>query len=81
MTTEKIVELVVAILPSIITVITVIATIWKILKQFAEVKKDVVDMKCIEELKEELGKVIEENYELKSALAETLTKIDHVKRG
>lgn len=80
MTTEKIVEWVIAIIPSIIAIITTLTAILKVLKQFKDVKADVADMKCIEELKEEIKQLLEENYALKKAINETLTKIDHVQR-
>lgn len=79
--TETIVEWVIAILPSVIAVVTVLVSVLKTLKEFSSVKKDVADMKCIDELKTELGQVIDENYELKKTLNEVLTKMDHVQRG
>lgn len=80
MTTEQIVELVISILPSIVAVFTTLGVVLNVIKQFAAVKKDVADMKCLEDLKAEMTTVLKENYELKKTLNETMTKIDHVQR-
>lgn len=81
MTAEQIVELVVSILPSLIAIFTTIGVIIKTLKEFSELKKQVTDMKAIEDIKTQLSQIIKENYELKKTLNETMTKIDHVQRG
>lgn len=80
MEVTQIIEWVIAILPSLIAVFTTIGMIVKVIHQFADVKKDVADMKCIEDLKEQMTQVLKENYELKKTLNETMTKIDHVQR-
>lgn len=80
MTTEQIVELVISILPSIVAVFTTLGVVLNVIKQFAALKKDVADMKCLEDLKAEMTTVLKENYELKKTLNETMTKIDHVQR-
>lgn len=80
MTTEQIVEMIVAIMPSVIAVFTTLGVVLKVIKQFADLKKQVADMKCLEDLKIELKQVINENYQLKQTLNETMTKIDHVER-
>lgn len=80
MTIEQVVELIVSIIPSLIAVITAVALVLKTLKEFVELKKEVTDMKAIEDLKVQIHSVVEENYNLKKALNEALTKIDHVKR-
>lgn len=80
MTTEQIVELVMSCLPSFIAICTTVGVVLKVIKQFADLKKQVTDMKCLEDLKAELSAVIKENYELKQTLNETMTKIDHVER-
>lgn len=80
MTTEQITELIVAIIPSIIAVFTTIGVIIKTLKEFAELKKQVADMKCIEDLNTQLSVLLAENYQLKQTLNKTMTMIDHVER-
>ena len=80
MTVNEIVELVVSILPSMMAVLTTVGIIAKTLKEFAELKKEVTDLKAIEDVKVELKQILEENYALKKTLNETMTKIDHVER-
>lgn len=80
-TTEQIIEWILMITPSVLAVVTVLVSIIKTLKEFSAVKKDVADLKCIDELKDKIDTVIDENYELKKTLNETLTKLDHVQRG
>lgn len=80
MTSEEIVELVVSVLPSIIAVFTTIGLVIKTLHEFTSLKKEVVDMKAIEDVKVQLKQILEENYQLKRTLNETMTKIDHVER-
>lgn len=81
MTTEQIAQYVVSILPSIIAVLTTIGVVIKTLKQFADLKKQVTDMKAIEDVKSQLKMILQENYELKKTLNEAMTKVDHVDRS
>lgn len=81
MTTEQIVQYVISILPSVIAVLTTVGVIIKTLHQFADLKKQVTDMKAIEDVKSQLKMILTENYELKKTLNETMTKIDHVDRS
>lgn len=80
MTVEQIVELIVSILPSLIAVLTTVGLIIKNLKEFAALKKQVTDLKCIDDLKDQIKEVVNQNYELKKQLNQAMTKIDHVKR-
>lgn len=80
MTYEQIIELVIQILPSVIAFCTTVGMIIKTVKEFAVLRKEVANMKSIEDLKADLGKVIEENYQLKKTLNDTMTKIDHIER-
>lgn len=79
--TEQIVSWVVAVMPSIISVLTTVGIIIKIAKEIKSLKKEVVDMKDIEEIKRQLQALSEENYELKKTLNETLTVLTKVKRS
>lgn len=80
MTTEQIIELVVSCLPSLIAVLTTVGLVIKTLSQFTALKKQVTDMKAIEDIRAQLSTILKENYELKQTLNETMTKIDHVQR-
>lgn len=78
--TEQIVEWVLAILPSLIAVLTMVGVIVKTIKSFTDLKKEVADMKALEEVKTQLKEVLKENRELKRTINETLTEITRVQR-
>lgn len=80
MTTEQITQLILQIAPSVVTIFTMIGIVAKVLSQLASLKKQVTDMKAVKEVNEKLATLIQENYELKRTLNETMTKIDHVRR-
>lgn len=81
MTKEEIITLIIQSVPAIIAFCTAIGTILKTVKEFAALRKEVADMKSVEEVRNDLKKVIDENYELKKTLNEAMTKIDHVERN
>lgn len=80
MTTDQIVSLIVGICPSVVTILTVASVIIRVVKDFKDLKKQVNDMKCFDDLNTKMGQLVHENYELKKKLNETLTKLDHVER-
>lgn len=80
MTIDEVVQLVVSVLPSVIAVFTTLGLIIKTLHEFTALKKDVVNMKAMEDVRNDLRQVIQENYELKKTLNETMTKIDRIQR-
>ena len=73
-------QIIVSIAPSIIAILTAVGVVIKTLHSFAQLKKEVTDMKAIEDVRDSLKEVIKENYELKKKLNETMTKIDHIER-
>lgn len=73
-------EIIVAIAPYMVTIITFIGVIARVLNAFTKLKKEVVDLKALDEVKNQMKQVLQENYELKKKLNETMTKIDHVRR-
>ena len=80
MDVNSIVEYVVAILPSVIAVFTTIGVIIKTLKEFKSLKQQVTDMKAIEDVREQLKMILQENYQLKDQLNKTIAKINHVNK-
>lgn len=96
MTTDQIIDLVIEIAPSIVTIITVIGVIARVIMSFKGLKKDVTTdttdhkekvnqlyaktHREIEELNSTMRQLVQENYELKKQLNETLTKMDHIDR-
>ena len=80
MTSDQIINVVMQIFPSVIAILTMAGCIFRVLRDFKDLKRQVTDMKCIQELKDQLSLIIRENYELKKKLNETLTKMDHIER-
>ena len=80
MDVNAIVEYVVAILPSVIAVFTTIGVIIKTLKEFKALKQQVTDMKAIEDVRDQLKMILQENYQLKDQLNKTIAKINHVNK-
>lgn len=80
MTTQQIIDIVLSIFPSALSILTAVGIVFKVVKQFADLKKQVVDMKDLTILKNQMQEVLKENYELKATLNETMTKIDHIER-
>lgn len=80
MTTEQIIDLVMSICPSVIAILTMVSVVLRTMKEFRDLKKQVTDMKSVEDLNIRVGRVIQENYDLKKQLNELLTKIDHIER-
>lgn len=80
-TTMLIIQWVITAFPSIIAVLSFVGVVLKIRKEMKETRAIVVDMKNFEAVKSQMTQVLQENYELKQTLNETMTKIDRVKRG
>lgn len=77
---DQIVSWIVAILPSVIAVLTTIGVVIEVIKKFKKLKDDVANMTAMKEIREELKQVVQENYALKKKLNETMTLIDKVHR-
>lgn len=80
MDVNTIVEYIIAVLPSVIAVFTTIGVIIKTLKEFNALKNQVTDMKAIEDVREQLKMLLQENYQLKDQLNKTIAKINHVNK-
>lgn len=80
MTTEEIINLILILAPSVLAILTMIATVWRVVKEFLKVKNVVTEMRSNTEISDKLSQVLQENYELKKTIKELLTKIDHVER-
>ena len=78
---DQIVSWIVAILPSVIAVLTTIGVVIEVIKKFKKLKDDVANMTAMKEIREELKQVVQENYALKKKLNETMTLIDKVHRN
>lgn len=80
MDVNVIIEWIIAVIPSVIAVLTTVGVIVKTLKDFKELKKQVTDMKAIEDIREQLKMILQENYQLKSQLDKTIAKMNHVNK-
>lgn len=77
--------LIMAYSPLIATLVGIICAFCKMIKNIKQIRTDnmlsnVEKNAQIQELKNDMKIVLQENYELKKALKEVLSKIDHVRR-
>lgn len=77
---EQAVNWILAILPSVIAVLTTVGVVIEVIKKFKKLRDDVANMTAMKEIREELKQVVQENYALKKKLNETMTLIDKVHR-
>lgn len=77
---NTIVSYVLNILPSFIAVLSTVGLVWKTITRFNKLKDDVSNMTAMEDIRNQLKEVLQENAKLKKQLNETLTKIDKVHR-
>lgn len=77
---NTIISYVLDILPSFIAVLSTVGLILKVIKNFKKLKDDVSSMTAMEDIRNQLKEVLQENAKLKKQLNETLTKIDKVHR-
>ena len=75
---DQYITMIIAILPSIINILSTIAVFFKLVNNF----KSSLNTKTneLEELKNQYKVLLQENYELNALLKEYLTKIDHIVR-
>lgn len=79
-TIQSIIDLLILYAPTFIAIATSALTLFKIFGQFKALKKECVDLKDLEDVKEQMAQVLHENAELKKELRKTLTKIDGIRR-
>ena len=77
---NTIVQWVLSVVPSVIAILSTVGIILKALKEFAALKKEVTDMKAMEDVRDQLKMILQENYELKSRLDKTIAKVNHVNK-
>lgn len=80
MDVNTIVQWVIAALPSVIAVLSTVGIIIKTLKEFKKLKNQVTDMKAMEDVRDQLKMILQENYQLKDQLNKTIAKINHVNK-
>ena len=80
MTMEQVTNLVLTLAPDILVILSFIGVLIKVVNEFSKLKKQVTDMKSVEDTQKQLSELLHDNLELKKQLNELLTKIDHVER-
>ena len=80
MDVNTIVQWVLSVVPSVIAILATVVIILKTLKEFKSLKKEVTDMKALEDVKSQLKMILKENYELKARLDKTIAKMNHVNK-
>lgn len=78
---NTIVEMAIAVVPSLTAVFAVLGVAFKVLKKFSDLKKEFSEKTDYREMQKTLGKVYEENMELKKEIKMLRTQVDHVRRN
>lgn len=71
---DSILTLIISAFPAVASVVTVLAAMLKIFKNFDELKKSVKDNTDLQQFRDQLNKVLEENYQLKELLCQYIDK-------
>lgn len=74
-------QIITLVAPYVLTLVTFIGVVAKVVNSFKALKKDVIDLKDLETVKTQMNQVLQENRELKKCLYETMTKIDYIDRS
>ena len=77
---NTIVQWVLSVVPSVIAILSTVGIILKALKEFEALKREVTDMKAMEDVRDQLKMILQENYELKSRLDKTIAKMNNVNK-
>lgn len=77
---EMIVQVLIAVLPSATAVVGVVSAVLAMLKNFKGLKREFEEKTDFKEIQKALGKIVEENQQLKKEVNQLKTQIDHVRR-
>lgn len=77
---EQIVQWIIAVAPSALAVLFTFISVFKLIRDFKQLKFDVKDANAMKDLRAQIREVVEENRKLKKTLRETLSKMDHIYR-
>lgn len=77
--TEQIINYVIALIPSIVAIVTALSTAIGILKQFGDLREDVNNKVDVKELQEKLEIAISENRELEQIIKREIETRTHIK--
>lgn len=70
---------IIAYTPLLVTIISTIVMVCKILKSFKDLKEEVKQSKEMQEIRDQVKIVIQENYKLKKQINQLIEKVDKVK--
>ena len=77
---DEILLLIMALAPSITSIITTLSMVITVLKNFKQLKEDIKSREELENIQARFKKILDENYELKQLIKELLEKVDGIKR-
>ena len=67
---NAIITIVAVAVPTVSNVVTAIATLVKVFKNFDDLKREVRDRTDLDQFREQLGRILEENYMLKEQISQ-----------
>lgn len=70
---------IIAYTPLLVTIISTIVMVYKVLKSFKDLKEEVKQSKEMQEIRDQVKIVIQENYKLKRQINQLIEKVDKVK--
>lgn len=76
---DEIATYIIAILPSLITVISVVAMVLKLVKNFNTLKEEVTNSNRMKKIEDSVQAIVQENYELRKQIKQLIQKMDKVK--
>lgn len=78
---NEIINMLIAILPSATSIFGIIGAVYGFTKKVKNLKQDIDDKTDCRDLQKTIGKVVDENQQLKKEIEILKTQIDHVHRG
>lgn len=81
MTEEVVAHFLIAVIPALTAIISVVGIACRILRNFTDLKKEFSDKTDYQEIQKAMGKLIDENQELKKEIKRLNNKINHVYGG
>lgn len=76
---DQITTYIVSILPSLTAILAMVLMVTKVLRSFNSLRDEVKNSKEMEEIKNQIQIVVQENYELKKQIKTLVNKIDKIK--
>lgn len=76
---DQITTYIVSILPSLTAILAMVLMVTKVLRSFNSLRDEVKNSKEMEEIKNQIKIVVQENYELKKQIKTLVNKIDKIK--